>query len=245
MIKYEKSGTTSFALGTTLTFELFKTRPELIKRLYISEKQKRDDTYHRLLALAKENHVAVIENNKKIFKDLSQKDNTMVVAEFAKFEDDLSKEHNHVVLVNPSNMGNLGTIIRSCVGFGINDLVIIRPASDLFDPKVVRASMGALFHIRYRLYDDFAQYEKDHPSHHLYPFMLQAKTALHEVKIQSPWSIIFGNEATGLPASFLEKGTPVLIPHTPYIDSLNLDNAAAIGIYEFAQKSDFSFFAKP
>lgn len=58
---------------------------------------------------------------------------------------------NHVVLVNPSNAGNLGTIIRSCIGFGVEDIAIILPAVDLFDPKTIRASMGAKAKIRIEL----------------------------------------------------------------------------------------------
>lgn len=48
----------------------------------------------------------------------------------------------HVVLHNPSDVGNVGTILRSALGFGFRDVAIIRPGVDPFDPRVLRASMA-------------------------------------------------------------------------------------------------------
>ena len=137
-----------------------------------------------------------------------------------------------MVLVNPSNAGNLGTIIRSCLGFGYKDIAIIRPAVDIFDPKTVRASMGALFGVRFAYYDSFEAYAKEVPTHRFYPFMLQTDTPLHSCTFQKPHALIFGNEASGLPASFLQVGTPVIIRHSQEIDSLNLPIAVSVALYE-------------
>ncbi|MBO4540869.1 MAG: TrmH family RNA methyltransferase [Bacilli bacterium] len=235
MAKYKKDQPTSFALGTTLVFELLKRRPSLAKRLYINSKQNRDETYASLLSLAKGNHIPVIENNEKIFRELSEKENCMAIAEFEKKEGKLSEDENHIVLVNPSNLGNLGTIMRSMAGFRFLNLAIIKPAADPFDPKAIRASMGAIFNLNVKRYDSFEEYEKEFPKHHLYPFMLQTKNSIKTVKKEVPFSLVFGNEATGLDHSFLEKGTPVLIPHSDLIDSLNLDNACSIAFYEFSR----------
>lgn len=235
MRKYEKNGTISYCLGTTLVFELLNRRPEAASRIYINPKQNRDETYKKLVSLAKSLGLPVIENNEKIFKELSDKDNVMVIGEFNKWSDTLVQNNPHMVLVNPSNMGNMGTIIRCMAGFGVLDLAIVRPAADIFDPKVVRSSMGAIFSIRFHYYDSFEEYQKEHEKHHMYPFMLQAKFALQEAKIEKPYSIILGNEATGLDQSFLKVGTPLIIPHSKLIDSLNLDNAAAIALYEFTK----------
>ena len=68
--------------------------------------------------------------------------------------------------------------------------------------------------------------------------MLDAKRSLHQVKPQGKFSLIFGNEATGLPAEFASIGTSVIIPHSDRIDSLNLPIAASIAMYE-ATKASF------
>jgi TrmH family RNA methyltransferase len=233
MQKYEKNDTVSYALGTTLTFELLLRKSSQARRIYISKRQKRDETYEKLLTLAKLSGAQVIENNEKIFAS-ADKDNVMVIGEFEKYQATLDPKTNHVVLVNPSNMGNLGTIMRTCAAFSLGGLAIIRPAADAFDPKTVRSSMGAIFSLPFRYFDSFEEYQKGAGSRHYYPFMLKAKTSLQEVKKEKPYSLIFGNEATGLPDSFLSLGTPIFIPQSAKIDSLNLDNAVSIGAYAFA-----------
>jgi len=125
MEKYTKKSETSFALGTTLTIELLRRKKEAATRIYINPKQKRDETYNKLVSLARDAGIPVIENNQKIFSALSDKDNVMAIGEFKKFDNALPKDKNHLVLVNPSNMGNLGTVIRSGAAFEIGGLAII------------------------------------------------------------------------------------------------------------------------
>lgn len=235
MEKYEKSNDTTYALGTTLTIELLKRKIELAKRIYISPKQKRDDTYNLIVSLSKENKIPLIENNEKIFRALSEKDNCMVIAEFKKEKGTLDKDSNHIVLVNPSNKGNLGTIFRSAAAFSYRDIAIITPAADHFDPKTVRSSMGAIFSLNIATFPSFEEYLSLYGDRHFYPFLLKAETYLPDVKKEVPYSLIFGNEATGLPDSFYQIGTPIKIPQSSLVDSLNLDNAVSIALYSFSQ----------
>ena len=237
-MKYKKELPFTYVNGTTLVIELLKTRPKAAIRLYINPSQKRDATYDKLLSLAKNANVPVIENNLKIFKEASEKDNVMAIAEIKKETTSLDKEANHVVLVNPSNQGNLGTIIRAMVGFSIFDLAIIKPAADCFDPKCIRASMGAFFHTHIEYFESFDEYMAKYERKHIYPFMLQANEELREKKIFSPYTLVFGNEAKGLPQEFLQIGDPLIIPQSKIIDSLNLDNAVSIALYEFKMKGE-------
>ena len=67
--------------------------------------------------------------------------------------------------------------------------------------------------------------------------MLKAKAKLKDTSFIKPYSLIFGNDATGLPDSFLEYNS-VIIPHSHNIDSLNLPIAVSIALYS-ATSSDF------
>ena len=125
--------------------------------------------------------------------------------------------------------------MRSALGFGFEQMALIRPAADAFSPKVVRASMGAIFSINFEYFDSFAEYRERFNEREFFPFMLQAKKRLQEAEHGEKYSLIFGNEATGLPEEFLEIGTSVIIPHTDRIDSLNLPIAAGIAMYEFSK----------
>jgi TrmH family RNA methyltransferase len=232
MLHYDKKDETSFALGATLSFEALLRKGEKVRRVYVSPKQSRDETYAKLKALCQSLAIPLIENNEKIFAS-ADKENVMVIAEFTKFETPLDPSKNHVVLVHPSNMGNLGTIMRSSAAFNVGGLAIIRPAADAFDPKTIRSSMGAIFSLPFSYFDTFEDYLKVAGNRHLYPFMLQAKTSVRDAKKEKPYSLIFGNEATGLDQSFLNVGTPLIIPQSSSIDSLNLDNAVSIAIFSF------------
>ena len=214
-----------------------KFKAEYVNRIFIHSGMKQGETLDKLLLLCKENQIEVVYAD-KIFNVLSQKENCYVIGEFRKFQGILDKERSHIVLVNPSNAGNMGTIMRSALGFGMNQMAIIRPAVDAFDPKVVRASMGAIFSTDFVYFESFEEYQKQFGERELYPFMLDAKRSLHQVKPQGKFSLIFGNEATGLPAEFASIGTSVIIPHSDRIDSLNLPIAASIAMYE-ATKASF------
>ena len=234
MQKYRKDGDMSYALGTELTLELLKRRPEDTTVVYVHSRQKDNEIYREVMELCRKNRIQVIFND-KAFNIVNAKENCYMMGVFRKFTDPVRKDTNHVVLVNPGNMGNLGTIIRTMVGFGIYDLAIITPGADIYDPKGIRASMRAFFSLRFSLYPGFEEYLSDVEERELFPFMLDGTTDLNNVEVPERYSLIFGNEGTGLPDEFHKVGTPVFIRQLDTIDSLNLDNAVSIGIYEFVR----------
>lgn len=228
--RYRKDDPVSYSLGITLTFELLQYKTEYVNKVYVHSAMKEGDTYDKLRAICREAGIPVQQTD-KIFHVLSQKENCYVIGEFRKFPGTLQKDASHIVLVNPSNAGNMGTIMRSALGFELNQMAIVRPAVDAFDPKVVRASMGAIFSTEFQYFDTFEEYRQQFGDRELYPFMLQAQITLPEIHPSGTYSLIFGNEATGLPGEFLNIGTSVIIPHSHRIDSLNLPIAASIAMY--------------
>ena len=144
---YHKNFEYTYTLGVFETIELLKNKPELVLRVYIKSNSYKNKGIEIIENLCKRNKIDLIESDNTINK-LSRKDNCFAIAIIKKYDTEL-KNTNHVVLVNPGDMGNMGTIIRTMLGFGYNDLAIIRPGVDVFDPKVVRASMGAIFNINF------------------------------------------------------------------------------------------------
>ena len=225
----------SYALGLFPAGELMKKRPALARRLLVSSKAENSEGLAALRALCAQHHVREEQADKALSR-ISGKENCFAAMVFEKFEGALSSG-NHLVLHHPGDKGNLGTMLRTALGFGYRDIAIIRPAADAFDPHVVRASMGAIFGLNVRYYGDFADYRAEFPDHALYPFMLDASVPLAQgaAAPKTPFSLIMGNEGSGLPPEFARMGQPVRIPHSGEIDSLNLAVAAAIGMYAFAQ----------
>lgn len=68
------------------------------------------------------------------------------------------------------------------LGFNYYNLAIIRPGVDVFDPRVLRASMGAMFHLNIEYFDSFEDYLKRFPSHDIYTLMLKGATNIHKVE---------------------------------------------------------------
>ena len=234
--RYNDKAEYSYCFGPFPTFELIENRPqEVIEVLYHS--QTSEAIREKLQRICQDQGIPC-EQNDKVIQRIRDKENCLVIGVFKKHESVLSMDRPHVVLVNPSDMGNLGTIIRTAVGFGIPDLAIIRPGAAICHPKTVRASMGSLFRLNFQYFDSFAEYKRAYgEDRKMYPFMLKGSVGLDQLQKDEGelYSLIFGNEATGLPDEFLGEGQSVRIRHTDNIDSLNLSLAAGIAIYEFTK----------
>lgn len=230
---YKKSFEYSYTFGIFPTIELIKSKSEKVIKVLVSSRYKTDSDAD-IFELCRKYNIKT-EVNDKLINKISDKENNFVVGVFSKYECELNDDESHVVLVNPGNMGNMGTIIRTLTGFGLSNLAIISPGVDIFDPKVVRGSMGSLFRINFKYYDDFDVYNSLFKNHKKYTFMLDGATSLKEVRHDKNelFSLIFGNEATGLDSSYSSVGKSVFIKHTDRIDSLNLTIAAGIALYHF------------
>ena len=239
---YKKDFEYSYTLGAFPTFELLSAKPCEVLGIYASSTFTDMD---KLRAKCDEKEVA-FNINDKLINRLSDKGNVYVAGVFKKYTKTLNPARPHLVLVNPSDMGNLGTIIRTAVGFGIMDLAVIEPAADIFNPKTVRASMGALFRLNVHRFSSFEEYmaseefgEKEGPGkREIFTFMLNGKKQLTVSDCPKPklYSLVFGNEAAGLPDIFLNYGTSIIIPQSEYVDSLNLTIAAGVGMYMFTHE---------
>jgi TrmH family RNA methyltransferase len=234
--KYNSILEHSYSLGAFPTIELLKNKAEYVMSIYIHSDW--ENYIHKQLIndLCQAYHIPIVYNN-KVVEYIRDKENCYVVGFFRKYSTSISKDKNHIVLVNPSDMGNVGTIIRTCLGFGNNNIAIINPSVDIFNPKVIRASMGAIYQVNLCMFDSFEQYCLQNIEHQIYSFMLNGKQDIMKIKHDQnkKYSLVFGNEAKGLDNSFLEKGESVYISHSGKIDSLNLSLAVGIGIYEFTR----------
>lgn len=231
---YKKDAEYSYTLGAFPTIELLKTRPEEVLEVYVHSTFTDMDT---ILKLTEPHHIPVLRQDKTIHR-LSDKENCFVVGVFKKYTDTPAADRPHVVLVNPGNMGNMGTIMRTAVAFGIKDMAIIAPGVDVFHPKTVRASMGALFRLNCAYFPNFEEYQNLYKNHEIFCFMLNADRVLSVNDCPKPelYSLVFGNEATGLDDSYLKKGTSIIIPQSDEVDSLNITIAAGVGMFLFTQR---------
>jgi TrmH family RNA methyltransferase len=235
--KYQKKFSHSYAFGIYPTLDLLKNRKESVLKVLLQEGSVNSEGVKEIEEICKKEGIHY-EVNDRLIEKLAIKENTYVVGIFKKYTLELEKEKNHIVLVEPRNMGNVGTIIRTMLGFGYKNLAIVEPAVDVFDPKVVRSTMGALFRINFEYFQTWEEYLEKYPSRNNYPFLLEGAKEIREIEVKEPLSLVFGNEGKGLPDKFKDIGQSVYIEHGEDIDSLNLSIAAGIGMWESVRKRE-------
>ncbi len=137
------------------------------------------------------------------------------------------KEETSIILEDINDPGNLGTIIRTANWFGINQIICTQSSVDCFNPKVVSATMGAIF----RTNVFYADIEKFISESHLpsYGALLEGES-LSTINFQKPCHLVFGSESHGLSTKIIDLlDTKVTISGTGASESLNL--GIAVGIF--------------
>ena len=143
-----------------------------------------------------------------------------------------------LILDNIQDPGNLGTIIRSAVAFNIDTIVLSNDTVDLYNPKVVRANQGMMFHINIlrRNTIKFINELKNKD----YKIVGTKVTNGHNVKeasIYSHFALVIGNEGKGISKDIEELCDEYLyIKMNEQCESLNASVAASILLYEIDSK---------
>ena len=134
-----------------------------------------------------------------------------------------------VCLENISDPGNVGTILRNCDWFGINNIILLKGCAEIYNPKTIRASMGAVFHLNI-----FNEIELERLS----TFKLKGYKILtadlkgediNSFKFPDKSIIIFSSEASGPSQNLLNISDYLItIPKYGNAESLNVASASAI-----------------
>jgi TrmH family RNA methyltransferase len=139
--------------------------------------------------------------------------------------------------------GNLGTIIRAAGWFGIKNIICSPDSVDVYNPKVIQASMGALLHVNV-FYSDLLSLLKSAEKENISVFgaLLEGET-IYSHNLDNKGIILLGNESKGISVELIPFITSkIMIPKFSVarhgIDSLNVGMAAAIIFSEFCRKSN-------
>ena len=140
-----------------------------------------------------------------------------------------------VLLENLQDPGNLGTILRASEAAGVTGVIMDRACVDIYAPKVVRSTMGAIFRVPFLIVDDLqraAELLKE-KSITLYAAHLRSASDYTAVSYRAGCGILIGNEAHGLSDALTEKAdAAVKIPMCGRVESLNAAMAATILLFE-------------
>lgn len=216
--------------GVKMVRELIQEFPESIVHLYATQQwadevlQNKTTTFKvsildeimlgRISQLKTPNQVIAIV---KMPKQLAQKNSTSKLV---------------LVLDQIQDPGNLGTIIRTCDWFGVQNIICSLDTVDAYNPKTVQSAKGSLLRVNIQ-YTDLVTYLVSKKGLPIYAAALDG-ASIHKIELKEPAILIIGNEASGISEKIMAQANQkITIPKIGKAESLNAGIATAIILSHF------------
>lgn len=139
-----------------------------------------------------------------------------------------------LILDDLQDPGNMGTILRTADSINLKQIIVSKGSADVYNPKVVRSTMGAIFRIKVIESDDLSKTIKEMKKHKIKvaATSLQTDKSIYDINYEKT-AIVIGNEANGVSDKVLETvDEKIKIPMAGKTESLNASVATAIVLYE-------------
>ncbi len=212
-----------------------------IEKFFFRENFKDEDLHKRIYASKFNAEIVVLENKK--FSKLSETENSPgVIAAVNKVSDISSlksKIQNQkfqilIALDLINDPGNLGTIIRTCHWFGVDNILISKNSADIYNSKVIRSSQGALFHVNVRNEVDLIEELKNLKKNNFEIILTDrdANNYLSNINLDrnKNYVFVFGNEAKGISKAICEDKNYTTLKIKGFTDCESLNVAVSAGI---------------
>jgi len=220
----------SLAIKGNYKIETILINPSIISEIEVSN----------LLVTINED-VELIEISHDIYKKLALRESTEGVLAISKSKnlslETLSFESkNPLILVAeaPEKPGNIGALLRTADAAGIDAVIIANPKTDLYNPNIIRSSVGCVFTVPIATgsTSEVISYLKENDIN-IYGAALTASVEYQTIDYKQASAIVVGTEATGLSNDWLENTSKnIIIPMRGAIDSMNVSVSAAIILFE-------------
>lgn len=213
-----------------------------IKFLLVSEDVQNKDEVKKIISLADEDKAVIC--SRQIFDGaadtVSAQGVLAVINKKTPNKEDLINRYNFIIMCDRiQDPGNLGTIVRIADAFGPAALFLNRGCVDLYNPKVVRASAGAVFRVPFIIDDSDSEFidimkEKDF---YIVSTVVDSEYTFDNMEERQKICLVIGNEGQGVSQEILNNSDISLtIKMTGRAESLNASVAAGISIYEIKKK---------
>lgn len=178
--------------------------------------------------------------DEKVFKYISETETPQgVLAVATQKENDVEEGNIIFALDNVQDPGNLGTIIRTLDCAGINSLILSDGCADLYNPKVVRSTMGAIFRLNITRHKEFTNklLTLQEKGYKILVTSLQTDKSIYDLNFKEKYVIIIGNESKGVSDEIIQiSDIKTKIPMIGKTESLNAGVAASIIAYEVVRQ---------
>ena len=173
-----------------------------------------------------------------VIKKLSNTVNPQKIVGVVKKMDEKELGNKLLLLDDIQDPGNLGTIIRSSLAFGIDSIVLSNNSVDLYNDKVIRSSEGMIFHLNIVRTDIKELINKLHnEGYSIYGTRVTDGVHVDKVEVNNKYALIMGNEGNGVHEDILDMCDKYLyIPMSDKVESLNVAVATSIILYELSKR---------
>lgn len=234
----ERRGTDSFIVeGTKMFLEAPKS---WIKEVYIAESFEKKCNF--MDVLEQTGYETVSDEIFHKISDTKTPQGILSVLKQPHYDmDDLMQKENpfFIILEDIQDPGNLGTIFRAGEAAGIDGVIMTKATADLFNPKVIRSTMGSVYRVPYLYTEDIREtigfLQKKGVS--IYAAHLEDSVCYDEPDYTKATAFLIGNEGNGLKRETADAATQYIkIPMQGKVESLNAAIATSILMYETAKQ---------
>ncbi len=222
----------------------WEAKEEEVKEVYVTELflKKAEEQGKLREKLEKTGYETVTE---EVFKKISATitpQGILAVVKQSHYElEQLCKKDNPLlfILEDIQDPGNLGTIIRTAEGAGVDGIVMSRNTVDVYNPKTIRSTMGSIYRMPFyytpNLSDTMEELKQKGIS--IYAAHLKGKKAYYDLDLTKATAFLIGNEGNGLRKETADQAQEyMIIPMEGQVESLNAAAASVILMYEAARQ---------
>lgn len=220
--------------GRKMFFEVLRQAPELLKKAYWSQKGFVSLTAEERAEIEACPYEIVADDVFDHIAETVTPQGVIAIVRMPHYTIEQMLSQAGVRLLLPESLrdpGNLGTIIRTAEAAGMTGVILSADSVDIFNPKVVRATMGGILRVPFVYAEDYVgtlRYLKEQGVT-LYAAHLQGSVPYTEPEYGERYGIMIGNEANGLSDEATEEAqVRVRIPMEGQVESLNAAVAAAV-----------------
>jgi TrmH family RNA methyltransferase len=212
------------------------------KEIYLSDKWKNNfsQTTDDIIGKIELRNIPVFWVKETLFNSIStMKQSEGIICIAQKIKTNENSYTSYVLLEDIQDPYNLGTIIRTADAAGIDCVVLSTKTVDIYNEKVLRGSMGSIFHLPIIKIDSLSNFTSDLKKRNvkIIGTALNGQDLWTREAIDLPYAIVMGNESKGVTQAMLTLCDLVLkIPMLGQAESLNVSIAASIMMYDLLRE---------
>lgn len=176
------------------------------------------------------------EVSREVLNKISKTDNLNYIGVGKEIKESSDYQNRVLILDELSDPLNIGRIMESAYLFGFDSIILSENAADIYHPKCLSASKGAIYNLNIKRCDIIMEINHlKEDGFRVYATGLKDNTlSLDEVKISDKMAVVLGNEGSGVRSTVFDISDETVKIDMHNIDSLNVAMAAAIIMYRFS-----------